>query len=183
MKGFLQATLLAVLIAGCSSAENLKENAAKFSVKPTSAKESAFPEKSCNFINESKGGVRRIETGFTVAAVDWNGDGEGDGLTVSLLPLSADSRTVKAKGDIIFRLYRQDFSQLDKKGKMLLEWRIPAARTAQFWRDGIFGAYYFVLEFAGKVPDAEFGVLESCLRTEDGALFFARDTSVKLRLE
>jgi len=180
MKIYVQVAVLLLLAAGCYSGPASREDIVEFAVEPMPPGTARFPRQLPG-AQISEGDIKSIETGLTIGGADWDADGQADGLKVTLYALSEDGRGLKARGDIYFRLYRQDLSQLDKKGKTLLEWRIPEENAASHWRNGLFGGYYFLLDYGGKVPDGDYGVLESCLKTPDGTPFFAVDTSVKLK--
>ena len=180
MKIYIQAVMLVLLMAGCYSGPMSREEVVEFAVEPVAPGRGRFP-KGVPSPQISKGGVGSIETGLLIGGADWDADGEADGLKVTLHALSEGGKPLEARGDIYFRLYRQDLSQLDKKGKVMLEWHIPAENIPGHWKNGLFGGYYFLLDYGEKTVKGEFGVLESCLRTPEGALFFAIDTSVKLK--
>jgi hypothetical protein len=169
-----------LVMTGCAPGTSAKEKTTNHLVQAVDQEKVGFPQGPA--AREASGApVSRIETGFLLGKANWDDDDEADGLTVTLMVLSADNRSVQAEGEVYFRLYEQDLSQLDKKGKALLGWHIPADKLGDFWKNGLFGGYYFLLDYGAKPPRAEYGLLESCLKASDGSLSFTRDTSVKLK--
>lgn len=173
-------TFLAVFLAGCAG--TVEKQAQVFVVAPA-AKAAATYSVGTRATGGPKGTAVKIETGFVVAAANWDEDDEADGLRVTLAGLSADNRPVKLSGDIYFQLYSQDSSQLDRKDVLLYVWHIPSTETIRYWRDGIFGGYKFLLEYGPQAPKTEFGVLESIVKTKSGTVLITRDTSVKLKVQ
>ena len=82
-------------------------------------------------------------------AADFDGNRRWDGFDVTVMPLNAQSGSVRKPGGLIMELYRFDPKTLSSLGEKLLVWRIPEKSLLPTWESN---RYHFRLGWWQNKP-------------------------------